>query len=221
MIAACSDTHKGNGGRREQLGPEDVTRWCQSCLSLSEDPELDLVALLGDIFEMWDHRPDSVLLDYDTRRMIRALEPVSRQCPIIYCVGNHDEAVLADPRIRGMIPDWIWVCKEYDHNGTLLMHGHQLDRWNSDHRWVGRTISRTAAAVGTVSSRAYSWLRSTASRVEGAGRYSRNDRHADQAVAYMRERGCSRIVTGHTHRRVEEGIYRDCGTWVDDGWLVI
>lgn len=223
-VYVCSDTHVGDGGQRDQWTLELLHRWVDSCVDIAAQVRPgDAVVLAGDILELWAHRPQAVLASHWTRQFWRALLPIlAKGARVIYCVGNHDDWILANPAAcSGVIPAGIEIVYQVIIDGTLFLHGHQFDPANSDHSWVGRVVTGAGAALGTISRRAYAWARTALQRLEGSGRYSRIDRHRDRALGAMQEAGCRRVVTGHTHVRQESGPYLDAGMWSRDGWLIL
>jgi len=209
-----TDTHFGDGGSRDDYiqRPELMDRWLLMCATLRDmqeaDPDL-LVILTGDLFN-GEYGP-RVCIDGSTfREGMRHLRPLN---PII-CVGNHDSeihtfkdhAIFAGCTIR----DTLIV------DGTLYMHGHQVDPFNGRFGWIGRKVSKAAGLIGMLNPDWEDALRA------GGGRDSDNRAFAKCAVEYARKRGCTRVVCGHTHEApVQTATYCNAGMWQRDGYMAI
>lgn len=213
MIIA-SDLHIGDGSRTDPWRSLELQeRWIVQCCEVADYGK---AVLAGDVAEGWNYRWRDIYRGRPWDALCLGIRIMQRAgLAVYYLPGNHDAGI--DP---AQLPEGVIVADRVVIDGVLVLHGHQGDRVNSDHAWVGRGLSLAAHGVALVSRRANAWLRSAAQRLEGVGRYSRLDRHADWAEGLIGGE-VERVITGHTHRRRERGVYRDAGVWERDGWLIV
>jgi len=197
-VIVLSDLHMGPGDGRDDFCADvplvgRLRRWH------SQGKE---IVLAGDTFELWQA----------TIAEVEAAHP--RACQAIedyvdwIVAGNHDSV----PRLCGKPVIDAYHTKA----GTLVVHGHQHDRFNSGRlQWVGRTGAWLAGKAELLHPDADAWLLALGNRVRFGGRYGNPDRYRRIARRIVRDHPhVRRVVFGHTHVPHRfDGIYANAGTW--------
>lgn len=219
-----SDTHIGDGSSRDPwiINPDLYALFFHILVThLDMLRSKDLILILnGDIFELWGFRAENVFNSDLTKRFIDLLRWID--VPVYYNYGNHDE-YLKD-QYREHFPDNVIISDMSNLEGEeytyRFLHGNIFDKYNSEYSWVGRGATKAAKYLGKINRKLETGIKSLASRVGRAGRYS-SGRISDSVNYALRHHVC--LVTGHTHRyrKDENNVYHDSGTFLREDYLII
>lgn len=172
--------------------------------------------LNGDVFDDLNFKRLSKD-DWKFLSLIRKLSNPRRGVDVVWVIGNHDGGVAEILSHLLGVP----VHEEYawEHHGRiyLAIHGHQFDKWITDHQVI------TAIA---------SWLYLVIQKIDREHRVSRwvkrkskkwlrlSDKIGADAVLYgKRHHQADVVFCGHTHqpihREIDGALYVNSGAWTD------
>lgn len=176
---------------------------------LDDLPAYKQLILLGDVLDS-THR----CLPSAHGAFLERLKVEAQYREVIWVAGNHDrdaEQVAAD---HGIL-----FVHEVVLGDIILVHGDCFDDFLVRRPvlvWCADTIYALAQRVHAPWAMALkAWSKTYAHCVA---------HQRERAIRYCAHRGCSRIVCGHTHRAVRDGVYNNAGCWTDDApstWLSI
>lgn len=184
-----SDLHIGAGDAADDFGPangsadaelvQQIRRW---------EVRGERIALLGDIFELWQTDLGSIL-----RAHQRVVWELFSQAEF-YVVGNHDSDLLGEC-IFGV------EAGLYETRGDCFFeHGDVHDDTLKRFEPLARCVSWIVGHVERVLDRdADLWSERAAGWVLGVGRWGSSARYAPRVAETAYEHGCNRAFFGHTH----------------------
>jgi UDP-2,3-diacylglucosamine hydrolase len=189
-------------------------------------PAADALYVLGDLFEYW--AGDDDLSDSFNARIAAELAAVARRIPVYLIHGNRDFLLLSGfARASGVRLLSDPCVLELYGTRTLLMHGDLLctdDRRYQTFRRVVRhplvqrlalllPLARRKALVGGARRMSVREIQAKAMNIM--------DVNQAAVVSALRDRGCTRLIHGHTHRCARHEHLVDgrvCERWVLSDW---
>jgi UDP-2,3-diacylglucosamine pyrophosphatase LpxH len=157
-------------------------------------------------------------------RVVEMLKSVARERELVLIRGNHDAQTDDDPE-RGfgsqeMLGELLGTEMREDYElqvadgRYLILHGDQFDR-TLNLTWVGTTADWCYGHIQYLSRPTAKWLKG---RVKHWGGVVASVKRG--AIPHARERGCSGVITGHTHYFDDDVTadgfrYMNTGCWVD------
>lgn len=172
--------------------------------------------LNGDVFDDLNFKRLSKD-DWKFLSLIRKLSNPRRGVDVVWVIGNHDGGVAEILSHLLGVPVHEEFAWQHAGRTYLAIHGHQFDKWITDHHVV------TAVA---------SWLYLVIQKLDREHRVSRwvkrkskkwlrlSDKIGQDAVAYgQRHHNADVVLCGHTHqpltRQIGGVLYGNSGAWTD------
>jgi UDP-2,3-diacylglucosamine pyrophosphatase LpxH len=215
-----SDTHLGNKmSKSERL------------LELLRKTDTEEIYLVGDIIDFFCFRRNLSWSRTD-EAVAHKLVKLARDKKVTYVVGNHDAVLLpyVGDDFAGIRIEREVAYTGTDGNAYLIFHGDVLDRAVAKQRWVqlvGAFFYDLSLEINErnlwlrkkLGLKPWSfsmWAKSTAKQAVNA-----MDNFQEAALNYAHERGYSGAITGHIHVPKVEGLYVNCGDWVENCTAVV
>lgn len=236
MKIFISDLHLGDGSKTDDFHRDD------ELLHFFEfvRQEAEELIIVGDLFELWKSRLDKTLFKHS--KTVKGLLTLREKIKIHYVVGNHDYIPFI--RFAGL-DNGVCLEYRDNRKKIIAEHGNKYDVFNRYKnplralKWpAGRYFSLLVASFERMFSPNIDvWAKKTASYLDDFLReaalirnrippsskdYLKRGGHFgefEKAVKSHLDKGSKVVIFGHTHRaqleRVNEGIYANCGAWVD------
>ncbi len=217
----------------------DLTERFAGFLADTADAGVDMLFILGDLFEYWIGDDD--LADPFNARVCSLLRNLAdRGTRVFFIAGNRDfligEAFARAARIE-LLPDWVTVgagalCVpgiplRGQVTATLLMHGdtvctddlpyQEFRRMVRSKEWqttfLARSLAERRAEVASLRRRSAEAMQDKTPAIM--------DANAAAIKAALLAHGCRRLIHGHTHRPGREDIQLESGNaerWVLSDW---
>ena len=232
-----SDLHLGDGSRTDDFHRDSVLLEFFD-FARREAEELIIV---GDFMELWQADLDRVMFRHS--EVINALLALRQKIKVTYVIGNHDYIPFIKFTDAGV---GVCLEYRDDDCGIIAEHGHRYDiinrytdplnaiKWPAGHRFariVGgleRILNPNAdvwarRALENVDDFLRDAMRVRNKVTPASPEYIKRGGHFgefEEAVARRLSAGARIVIFGHTHRaqlkRTQQGIYANCGAWVDD-----
>ena len=236
MKVFISDLHLGDGSRTDDFHRD---KEFLKFLEFIEKEAQELI-ILGDFLELWQADLDRVLFIHS--KAINKLLSLRDKVKLTYVVGNHDYIPFVRLIDSGIGISLEYRDKE---SGIVAEHGHRYDIFNryknplKSIKWpVGKHFTQVVAGLERwIHPDIDLWTRKTIESMDDflreavfvrnkitptAKDYIKRGGHFaefDEAVKNHIGKGAKIVIFGHTHqcqlKRLENGIYANCGTWVD------
>lgn len=155
-------------------------------------------------------------------RIVDLLKNIARDRDLVLIRGNHDGWVDHDQPGFGplyVLSDLLGtrMHEEYeitvDGGRYVILHGDQFDR-TLNLTWVGHAADWCYNHIQTMSKPTAKWLKGRVKHWGGVVASVKNG-----AIPYARKRGCTGVITGHTHYEDDDYVgemrYMNTGCWVD------
>jgi len=236
MKVFISDLHLGDGSRTDDFHrDEEFLKF----LEFIEGQAQELI-ILGDLLELWQADLDRVLFTHS--KVINRLLSLRNKVKVTYVVGNHDYIPFVRFIDSGI---GISLEYRDEESGIVAEHGHRYDAFNryrnplKSIKWpLGKHFTQVVAGLERwVHPDIDKWTRKTMESMDDflreavfirnkvtptAKDYIKRGGHFAEfevAVKNQINKGARIVIFGHTHKcqlkSLENGIYANCGTWVD------
>ena len=236
MKIFISDLHLGDGTRTDDFHRD---RELLKFFEFAEKEARELI-ILGDFLELWQADLDKVLFVHD--KVIKRLLALRNAIKVTYVIGNHDYIPFIKFADSGI---GITTEYHDTENKIIAEHGHKYDifnRYKNPLRSIswpkGRQIALMAASMERfLHPDTDIWMKNALEGIDGflaqaaslrnkitpaAKDYINRGGHFGEfkdAVLNHIDNGARIVIFGHTHRHelveMPNGIYANCGTWVD------
>lgn len=143
--------------------------------------------LVGDTYELWQSDFESIFETYRFLCSYLMSQKIVR--------GNHDSIL--------KVPDRLIT-----HN-TLIIHGHQFDKYNKNNRSLGKWITRVYGIIEPYC------------KLDVIDKLWRdNEKYLEPLAKLAKQQDCDTVIFGHTHLTLDE--YKDgthflnAGSWIEE-----
>ncbi|MBN3038066.1 MAG: UDP-2,3-diacylglucosamine diphosphatase [Candidatus Omnitrophica bacterium] len=237
MKIFISDLHLGDGSRSDDFHRD---KELLDFFDFAENQAEELI-ILGDLFELWQADLDRVIFTHSD--VINRLFYLKKKIKVTYVIGNHDYIPFIKFVDQGNDIRLEYRDSEY---GIVGEHGHRYDIFNRYRdpllsiKWPsGKHLALFIASLEKlIHPNVDTW---TKKAIEGlddflqkaifvrnkvtptSKEYFQRGGHFgefEQAVKNHIKSGAKIVIFGHIHKcqlnTIENGIYANCGAWVDD-----
>ncbi|MFC1703344.1 UDP-2,3-diacylglucosamine diphosphatase [Candidatus Omnitrophota bacterium] len=236
MKIFISDLHLGDGSRTDDFHRD---RQLLEFLEFVESQAKELI-ILGDFLELWQADLDRVVFRHS--EVINKLLSLRKKIKFTYVIGNHDYIPFV--KFVGADSDITLEYRD-DEQQIVAEHGHRYDIFNRyknplrSIKWPpGKHLTLLVTGLERfIHPDADKWTKNTLVNLDeflqkaitvrnkitpSSKDYVKCGGHFgefQEAVKNHIREGAKVVVFGHTHKpqldNVEQGIYANCGTWVD------
>lgn len=163
--------------------------------------------LNGDVFDSWNFSR----LRKQHWKILGLLRKISAQTSVIWLEGNHDYPAENTSHLIGAQVLQQYTLESGDRK-ILVLHGHQFDKFMSDHpwlSWIGDTIYWSLQKLDKSLSLAHNAKRASKA-------YLRNSELVmKRAIEFATRSGHQAVCCGHTHHPIITAAYYNSGCWTD------
>ncbi|MCM8779727.1 MAG: UDP-2,3-diacylglucosamine diphosphatase [Candidatus Omnitrophica bacterium] len=236
MQIFISDLHLGDGSRTDDFHRD---KEFLAFLDFVRVQAEELI-IVGDLFELWQASLDKILFKHS--KVIKGLLTLREKIKIRYVIGNHDYIPFV--HFVGL-DNGVYLEYRDSRKKIIAEHGNKYDIFNRyknplrSIKWsAGKYYTLLIASFERLIHPDIDvWTKQTLSRVDdflqeaamiknrvppSSKDYLKRGGHFgefEKAVKNHLDKGAKIVVFGHTHKvqleKVGEGIYANCGSWVD------